>query len=148
MIEAAGNLGDRANIIAVEETTLSQIHMYGVVGVGKPKGKAFSITGMVEKPPREEAPSNLTITGRYILQPEIFDILEKQETGTGGEIQLTDAMIQLSKSQPFYGVKFDGRAYDCGSKIGFLAANIAYALDRDDLAPALIEEINTLLPKR
>jgi UTP--glucose-1-phosphate uridylyltransferase len=148
MIEAAGNLGDRANIIAGEVTPLSQMHMYGVVGVGKPKGKAFSITGMVEKPPREEAPSNLTITGRYILQPEIFDILEKQETGTGGEIQLTDAMIQLSKSQPFYGVKFDGRAYDCGSKIGFLAANIAYALDRDDLAPALIEEINTLLPKR
>jgi UTP--glucose-1-phosphate uridylyltransferase len=148
MIEAAGNLDNRANIIAVEETPLSRIHMYGVVGVGKPKGKAFSITGMVEKPPREEAPSNLTITGRYILQPEIFDILEKQETGTGGEIQLTDAMIQLSKSQPFYGVKFDGRAYDCGSKIGFLAANIAYALDRDDLAPALIEEINTLLPKR
>jgi UTP--glucose-1-phosphate uridylyltransferase len=148
MIEAAGHLDERANIIAVEETPLSRIHMYGVVGVGAPKGKAFSITGMVEKPPREEAPSNLTITGRYILQPEIFDILEKQETGTGGEIQLTDAMIQLSNSQPFYGLKFDGRAYDCGAKIGFLAANIAYALDRDDLAPALIEEINILLPKR
>jgi UTP--glucose-1-phosphate uridylyltransferase len=148
MIKVAADLDNRANIIAVEETPLSRIHMYGVVGVGKPKGKAFTITSMVEKPPRDEAPSNLTITGRYILQPEIFDILEKQETGTGGEIQLTDAMIQLSKSQLFYGLKFDGRAYDCGSKIGFLTANIAYALDRDDLAPALIEEINTLLPKR
>jgi len=148
MIEAAGKLEERANIIAVEETPLSRIHMYGVVGVGKANGRAFSITGMVEKPPREEAPSNLTITGRYILQPEIFDILEKHETGTGGEIQLTDAMIQLSKAQPFYGLKFDGRAYDCGAKIGFLAANIAYALDREDIAPALIEEINGLLPKR
>lgn len=148
MIAATRNLDGRANIIAVEETPLSRIHMYGVVGVGKPKGKAFSITGMVEKPAREAAPSNLTITGRYILQPDIFDVLEKQETGAGGEIQLTDAMIQLSKSQPFYGLKFDGRAYDCGSKIGFLAANIAYALDRDDIAPALLDEINTLLAKR
>jgi len=148
MIEAAGKLEEQANIIAVEETPLSRIHMYGVVGVGKANGRAFSITGMVEKPPREEAPSNLTITGRYILQPEIFDILEKQETGTGGEIQLTDAMIQLSKTQPFYGLKFEGRAYDCGAKIGFLAANIAYALDREDIAPALIEEINGLLPKQ
>ena len=148
MIEATGKLEEQANIIAVEETPLSRIHMYGVVGVGKANGRAFSITGMVEKPPREEAPSNLTITGRYILQPEIFDILEKQETGTGGEIQLTDAMIQLSKTQPFYGLKFEGRAYDCGAKIGFLAANIAYALDREDIAPALIEEINGLLPKQ
>jgi UTP--glucose-1-phosphate uridylyltransferase len=148
MIEATGKLEEQANIIAVEETSLSRIHMYGVVGVGKANGRAFSISGMVEKPPREEAPSNLTITGRYILQPEIFDILEKQETGTGGEIQLTDAMIQLSKTQPFYGLKFEGRAYDCGAKIGFLAANIAYALDREDIAPALIEEINGLLPKR
>jgi UTP--glucose-1-phosphate uridylyltransferase len=103
---------------------------------------------MVEKPPRDQAPSNLTITGRYILQPEIFDILEKQETGAGNEIQLTDAMIQLSKSQPFYGLQFDGRAYDCGSKIGFLAANIAYALERDDIRPALLEEIHTLLGQR
>jgi UTP--glucose-1-phosphate uridylyltransferase len=148
MIAAAEGLDRRANIIAVEETPLSRIHMYGVVGKGKPKGKAFAITAMVEKPPRDQAPSNLTITGRYILQPEIFDILEKQETGAGNEIQLTDAMIQLSKSQPFYGLQFDGRAYDCGSKIGFLAANIAYALERDDIRPALLEEIHTLLGQR
>jgi UTP--glucose-1-phosphate uridylyltransferase len=148
MIEVSRNLDRRANIIAVEETPLSRIHMYGVVGVGKPKGKAFTITSMVEKPAREAAPSNLTITGRYILQPEIFDILEKQESGAGGEIQITDAMMQLMRDQPFYGLKFEGRAYDCGSKTGFLAANVAYALDREDLAPALIEEINTLLPKR
>ena len=104
MIDAARNLDRRANVIAVEETPLSRIHMYGVVGKGKPKGKAFSITGMVEKPTREDAPSNLTITGRYILQPEIFDILESQETGAGGEIQLTDAMLQLMQAQPFYGL--------------------------------------------
>ena len=110
--------------------------MYGVVGVGKPKGKAFAITKMVEKPPRGTAPSNLIITGRYILQPEIFDILGNQERGAGGEIQLTDAMIRLAQTQPFYGLKFEGKTYDCGSKVGFLAANVAYALAREDIAPA------------
>ena len=100
---------------------------------------------MVEKPPRDSAPSNLCITGRYILQPEIFDILASQTRGTGGEIQLTDAMIGLAERQPFYGLKFDGRSFDCGSKIGFLAANVAYALARDDIAPAFRAEIEELL---
>jgi UTP--glucose-1-phosphate uridylyltransferase len=148
MIAAAKGLEARANIIAVEETPMSRIHMYGVVGVGKPRGKAFAITAMVEKPTREAAPSNLSITGRYILQPEIFDILARQERGTGGEIQLTDAMIELAKTQPFYGLKFEGRAFDCGSKIGFLAANLVYALDRPDLAPALREEMQALLARK
>jgi UTP--glucose-1-phosphate uridylyltransferase len=111
------------------------------------KGKSFAITEMVEKPPREKAPSNLIITGRYILQPEIFDTLETQTGGAGGEIQITDAMIKLAQRQPFYGLKFDGRSFDCGSKIGFLAANIAYALERPDLAPALRSEIATLTGK-
>jgi UTP--glucose-1-phosphate uridylyltransferase len=100
---------------------------------------------MVEKPPREKAPSNLIITGRYILQPEIFDILATQSRGAGNEIQLTDAMIKLANKQAFYGLKFAGESYDCGSKIGFLAANVAYALDRDDLAPALRAELKRLL---
>ena len=100
---------------------------------------------MVEKPPREKAPSNLIITGRYILQPEIFDILATQERGAGGEIQLTDAMIELAKTQPFYGLKFAGRSFDCGSKVGFLAANVAYALERPDIAPALRAELKALL---
>ena len=100
---------------------------------------------MVEKPPREKAPSNLIITGRYILQPEIFGLLEKQEGGAGGEIQITDAMIKLAKTQPFYGLKFEGRSFDCGSKIGFLAANVAYALERPDIAPAFRAEIKKLL---
>ncbi len=102
---------------------------------------------MVEKPPRAKAPSNLIITGRYILQPEIFDILAAQQRGAGGEIQLTDAMIELAKTQPFYGLKFDGESFDCGSKIGFLAANVAYALARDDLGPALRAELKRILAK-
>ena len=105
----------------------------------------FKVTEMVEKPPREKAPSNLIITGRYILQPEIFDILSAQQRGAGGEIQLTDAMIALAKKQPFYGLKFEGDSFDCGSKIGFLAANVAYALARPDIAPAMRAELKRLL---
>ena len=129
----------------MEEVPLERIHQYGVVGVGKAKGKGFAITEMVEKPTREKAPSNLIITGRYILQPEIFALLEKQEGGAGGEIQITDAMIKLAKTQPFYGLKFEGRSFDCGSKIGFLTANVAYALERPDIAPAFRAEIKKLL---
>ena len=98
MIDAAKGLDDNANIIAVEEVPADRIHMYGVVGVGAAKGKAFAITKMVEKPKPAEAPSNLSITGRYILQPQIFDLLEKQVAGTGGEIQLTDAMVTLART--------------------------------------------------
>jgi UTP--glucose-1-phosphate uridylyltransferase len=135
MIDAAGSLDGNANIIAVEEVPKERVHMYGIVGVGDTRGKAFKVTGMIEKPKAAEAPSNLSITGRYILQPEIFEILGKQAAGTGGEIQLTDAMVQLARSQPFYGLKFEGRSFDCGSKIGFLTANVAYALERGDIAP-------------
>jgi UTP--glucose-1-phosphate uridylyltransferase len=145
MIDAANDLDANANIIAVEEVPKERVHMYGVVGVGQAKGKAFQITKMVEKPTAAEAPSNLTITGRYILQPEIFQILEKQSAGAGGEIQLTDAMLALSKTQPFYGLAFEGRSFDCGSKIGFLAANVAYALDRPDIAPDFRAELKRLL---
>jgi UTP--glucose-1-phosphate uridylyltransferase len=145
MIAAAGSLEERANIIAVEEVPQDRVHMYGVVGVGASKGKAFGITQMVEKPKPADAPSNLAITGRYILQPEIFDVLEKQSAGAGGEIQLTDAMLALATSQPFYGLKFDGRSFDCGSKIGFLAANMSYALARDDLGAEMREEMKRLI---
>jgi UTP--glucose-1-phosphate uridylyltransferase len=145
MIDAAKELDAKANIIAVEEVPKERLDMYGVVGVGAAKGKAFAITQMVEKPKPADAPSNLTITGRYILQPEIFAILEKQAAGTGGEIQLTDAMVALSRTQPFYGLKFEGRSFDCGSKIGFLAANVAYGLERPDIAPELRAEMQRLL---
>jgi UTP--glucose-1-phosphate uridylyltransferase len=145
MIDAYRSTGESANVIAVEEVPMDRVHSYGVVGVGETRGKTFSITEMVEKPSREKAPSNLIITGRYILQPEIFKILENQEGGAGGEIQITDAMIRLAKQQPFYGLKFEGRSFDCGSKVGFLAANVAYALQRDDIAPAFRSEIEQLL---
>jgi UTP--glucose-1-phosphate uridylyltransferase len=146
MIDAARGL-ERPNIIAVEEVPTDRISSYGVVGVGQQQGKLFSVTQMVEKPPREKAPSNLIITGRYILQPEIFGVLASQSRGAGGEIQLTDAMIALAKTQPFYGLKFEGQSFDCGSKIGFLAANIAYALARPDIAPTMREELKKLLGK-
>jgi UTP--glucose-1-phosphate uridylyltransferase len=145
MVDAYRELGANSNIIAVEEVPEDQTHMYGIVGMGKQKGASFEITQMVEKPPRGTAPSNLIITGRYILQPEIFAVLENQEKGAGGEIQLTDAMIALMKSAPFHGYKFDGRTYDCGSKVGFLAANVAYALDRKDIAPEFRAELKRLL---
>ena len=148
MIDAYNTLGEGANVVAVEEVPAERVHMYGVVGVGEQKGKAFSITKMVEKPKREDAPSNLSITGRYILQPEIFDLLALQEKGAGGEIQLTDSMVALAKKQNFYGLKFEGRSFDCGSKIGFLTANISYALARTDIAAELRKEINGLLGSR
>ena len=147
MIEAHKALEGNSNIIAVEEVPMDRISSYGVVGVGKSKGKCFSITEMVEKPPRNKAPSNLIITGRYILQPEIFDLLETQGGGAGGEIQITDSMIKLATTQPFYGLKFQGKSFDCGSKIGFLAANVAYALARPDIAPAFRDELKALLGK-
>ena len=96
MIEAAGKLGGKSNLIAVEAVPDDLTHQYGICGVGKRHGKVFEVDGMVEKPPKGTAPSNLSITGRYILQPEVFKILETQERGAGGEIQLTDAMIGLS----------------------------------------------------
>jgi UTP--glucose-1-phosphate uridylyltransferase len=133
------------NVIAVEEVHPTETHQYGVVAVGKEYGESFEITGMVEKPPQGTAPSNLMISGRYILEPEIFALLEKGETGAGGEIQLTDAMIGLAKTQAFYGVKFDGKTYDTGSKLGFLAANVAFGLARSDVADGLRAELKKLL---
>jgi len=145
MIEAARWLPANSNIVAVEEVPHERVDQYGVVGIGERNGKMFSITSMVEKPAPDRAPSNLILTGRYILQPDILDTLSRQERGTGGEIQLTDAMIQLAQSQPFYGLQFDGRSFDCGSKIGFLAANVSYALARADIAPGFRAEIKKIL---
>jgi UTP--glucose-1-phosphate uridylyltransferase len=145
MIDASRDLAADANVIAVEEVPRDRLHMYGVVGIGERNGKLFGITEMVEKPAPAKAPSNLIITGRYILQPEIFDLLAAQSRGAGGEIQITDAMIALSGKQPFFGLKFEGESYDCGSKVGFLAANMAYALSRPDIAPAFRKEAKRLL---
>ena len=133
------------NILAVEPVPDDQTQNYGVVATGEAEGNVFPVTGMVEKPNLGTAPSNLTILGRYILQPEIFDLLSAQETGAGGEIQLTDSMLALLEAQPFYAVEYEGRAFDCGSKTGFLAANVAYALDRPDLRDTVVAEIKKLL---
>lgn len=148
MMEVYESVGKASNVIAVEKVPIERVHMYGIVGVGPANGKAFEITEMVEKPSRDDAPSNLSITGRYILQPEIFRILADQGRGAGGEIQLTDAMIRLAQEQPFYGLEFEGKSFDCGSKIGFLAANVAYALARNDIGPAFRAELRTLLSER
>ena len=136
------------NVIAVTECNPADTGKYGIVGVGEPVGSgsnAFRVTGMVEKPAPKDAPSNLYISGRYILQPQIFDLLARHQRGAGNEIQLTDGMLALAETQPFYGCRFRGRTHDCGAKLGFLVANIALALERPDLADDLRKEIRALL---
>jgi UTP--glucose-1-phosphate uridylyltransferase len=123
------------NVIAVEKVGLDQVHRYGVVGAKDWRGNGFTIDKMVEKPRAEDAPSNLIISGRYILQPEVFDEISAQTPGAGGEIQITDAMIRLMARQPFQDLLYEGTSYDCGDKLGFLGANVAYGLERDDLGP-------------
>jgi len=133
------------NIIAVEEVDPNDVSSYGIVGRGAGEDEAFKIDQMVEKPTIKDAPSNLIISGRYILQPEIFELLGSHIKGAGGEIQITDAMQKLLKTQDFTGVKFDGKTFDCGSKIGFLTANVAYALDRDDIKGDFMSELLNIL---
>jgi len=133
------------NIIAVEEVAPEETHQYGIVSVGEEFGASFQITGMVEKPPQGTAPSNLIISGRYVLQPEIFSILEKIEKGAGGEIQLTDGMKALAARQAFHGVRFDGKTYDCGSKLGFLTANAAFAFADPQIAGPFRAELKKLV---
>jgi UTP--glucose-1-phosphate uridylyltransferase len=135
----------QSNIIAVEEVPWEDVHRYGVVAKGAQMGNAFEITGMVEKPKREAAPSNLIISGRYILQPEIFPEIAAQEPGAGGEIQLTDAMIRLMGSKPFHGLKFQGQTYDCGDKLGFLAANVASGLAHPELGAKFRQLLDGML---
>jgi UTP--glucose-1-phosphate uridylyltransferase len=132
-----------ANIVVVEPCPEGMAHHYGVVALESADGRLNRMTGMVEKPPQGEEPSNLFISGRYVLTPEIFPILEAQERGAGGEIQLTDAMATLMARQPFYALEYDGRTYDCGDKLGWLRANLFLALKRPELKAGmrgLIEE--------
>ncbi len=143
MIEAYNETG--GNYVAGYEVPDSETHQYGIIGKGKPAaGGGYEIAEMVEKPPKGTAPSNVAISGRYILQPDIFRILETQERGAGGEIQLTDGMLKLKGEQPFFGFTFDGEIHDTGTKLGFLTANLAYALRRDDLSGPLRQEIARL----
>ena len=143
MIELYEHSG--GNVIAVEECAPDQTHKYGIVGVGETIGNGFRITEMVEKPAKGTAPSNFFINGRYILQPEIFRILESQERGAGNEIQLTDGMLKLAKTQDFAGYHFRGQTFDCGAKDGFILANVAFALARDDIRPTIEDEFKALV---
>nr|WP_284342320.1 UTP--glucose-1-phosphate uridylyltransferase GalU [Devosia nitrariae] len=142
MIETYEETG--GNLVAVEEVPPEDVSSYGIVARGEGPDEGFRITQMVEKPKPEDAPSNLIISGRYILQPEIFNLLAEQTKGAGGEIQLTDAMQTLMRSQTFIGVKYRGQSFDCGAKIGFLTANVVYALDREDIRDGFLAELHKL----
>ena len=131
MVEAYEKVG--GNLISVLEVPREDVSSYGVIDPGAADGALTEVRGLVEKPPVDKAPSNKILTGRYILQPEVMRTLEDQEKGAGGEIQLTDAMARMIGSQPFHAVTFDGRRFDCGSKLGFVEATITLALEREDI---------------
>ncbi|MDR6145711.1 UTP--glucose-1-phosphate uridylyltransferase [Sphingomonas sp. SORGH_AS870] len=142
MVEAYDRVG--GNVIGALEVPDSETDKYGIISPGKQDGRLTEVTALVEKP-KGKAPSNLMIPGRYILQPEVMQILDAQEPGAGGEIQLTDAMAKLIGNQPFHGFTFDGQRYDCGDKAGWLTANLALGLAREDIGPAVREFAKTLL---
>ena len=140
MVEAYDKVG--GNVVAALEVPDSETHKYGVIEPGATDGRLTEIRGMVEKPAPGTAPSNLMLPGRYILQPDVMRELDAQERGAGGEIQLTDAMARLIGRQPFHGYRFEGQRHDCGSAAGFVLANLALGLERDDVAPAIREFLN------
>lgn len=127
------------NVVAVEEVPRERVNRYGVLDIERDMGRLVSVRGLVEKPPVDQAPSNLTVIGRYVLMPEVIGHLAAMERGSGGEVQLTDGMAKLIGKQPFHGVRYEGRRFDCGDKIGYLEAQIAFALKRPELAPAVRE---------
>ncbi|RYY41977.1 MAG: UTP--glucose-1-phosphate uridylyltransferase, partial [Sphingomonadales bacterium] len=132
MVEAYNEVG--GNLISVLEVPHEEVSSYGVIAPGKQVSDSLTeVIGLVEKPPLDQAPSNKIISGRYILQPEVMRVLEDQEKGAGGEIQLTDAMARMIGSQAFHAVTFAGRRFDCGSKLGFVEATLALALEREDM---------------
>jgi len=133
------------NIVVVEPAPEGEAHKYGIVALDGQEGRLNRMTGMVEKPAPGTEPSNLFISGRYILQPEIFPLLEKQGKGAGGEIQLTDSMAELMKVQDFHALEYEGVTYDCGDKIGLLRANVAFALQRPEFADTARKAIKALL---
>jgi len=125
------------NVVAVTEVPREQTNRYGILKTGKDDGKLVEVLGLVEKPDPKEAPSNLSIIGRYVLMPEVIGYLGRMERGAGGEVQLTDGMARLIGTQPFHGLRYEGRRFDCGDKAGFLEAQIAYALKHPELADAV-----------
>ncbi|WP_297370728.1 UTP--glucose-1-phosphate uridylyltransferase GalU [Acidocella sp.] len=127
------------NVVAVSEVPREHTNRYGILKVGETHGDIVEVTGLVEKPKPEDAPSNLSIIGRYVLLPEVVKYLSQMERGAGNEVQLTDAMAKMIGHTPFHGLKFEGKRFDCGDKIGFLEAQIAFSLARPDLGPAVRE---------
>ena len=123
------------NVIAVTEVPPEQTNRYGILKVGTDDGRLAEVLGLVEKPKPEDAPSNLSVIGRYVLMPEVIQHLSKMERGAGNEVQLTDALAKMIGHGPFHGLRYEGRRFDCGDKVGFLEAQIAFALKRPDLAP-------------
>ncbi len=133
------------NVVAVEQCALEDTSKYGIVGMGEKTRHGFEVTQMVEKPPVAEAPSTYYLNGRYILQPEIFSILAHQQRGAGNEIQLTDGMLRLSADQSFHAHPYEGRTFDCGSKQGFIEANVAFALARADIGNLVFESVREMV---
>lgn len=133
------------NVVALEEVPWEVTHRYGIVETGARDGRTVEVTGMVEKPEPGTAPSNLQLVGRYILQPEVFSALSDQEPGAGGEIQLTDAMATLLGKQPFHGLIYEGRQFDCGDKAGYVEACAAYGLEHPDIGPEVRKRLADLL---
>ena len=146
MVDAYNKVG--GNLICAEIVPDDQTHRYGIITPGSRDGSLTEVKGLVEKPAPGTAPSNLSVIGRYILQPEVMRVLEGQQKGAGGEIQLTDAMARLIGTQPFHGYAFDGERHDCGDKAGFLHANLAMALEREDLADEVELFASNLLAAR
>nr|WP_173402527.1 UTP--glucose-1-phosphate uridylyltransferase GalU [Kozakia baliensis] len=137
LVEAYNQTG--GNVVAVTEVPREQTNRYGILDVGKDDGRLVEVTGLVEKPDPKDAPSNLSVIGRYILRPEVMTHLAKLERGAGGEVQLTDAMAKLIGHMPFHGLRYEGERFDCGDKVGFLEAQIAFSIDRADLGPDVRE---------
>ena len=144
MIDQYSGIG---GMIAVEEIQGKEISNYGVLDIESDDKEKIKIKGLVEKPSFDQAPSNYAVVGRYILTPKIFEYLDKHEKGTGDEIQLTDALSWTAKHEEYYGLKIKGERFDCGSKIGFLRANISFAMRRNDLHSDMLEYIKSFTSK-
>ena len=142
MVEAYEEVG--GNLVAVVDVPREHTKRYGILDVASDDGRLATVKGLVEKPEHDAAPSTLSIIGRYILQPEVFDRIAETKRGAGGEIQLTDAMVQLIGAQPFHGFRFEGKRYDCGDKVGFLEANVAFGLARPDVTAQLRKILHEL----
>ncbi|MDP9195984.1 MAG: UTP--glucose-1-phosphate uridylyltransferase GalU [Pseudomonadota bacterium] len=143
MMEAYNETG--GNMVSVFDVPRDQTHRYGILDIGRDQGRLCEVKGLVEKPKPENAPSTLSLQGRYILQPDVLKHLGRHEKGAGGEIQLTDAMARLIGHQPFHGFRFEGKRFDCGDKLGFIQANVAFALNRPDLSEKVRAAIRELL---